>query len=191
MLEDKQIIDLYKSGNTEAIDILIERYKDSLYKFCYHLSPVRHDADDLFQDTWVKAVQHIETYDTGKRFNTWLFSICMNTYRDKYRKAKRWLDRVKVFFSNDEMQDEFDDMESPGIPVSEYMEIKEETKILRDSINSLDDTFRIPLILFYFKELSYEDISHILDIPEGTVKSRLNSGRAKLKKAMEVKGFGR
>lgn len=191
MLEDKQIIQLYTSGRTEVADILIERYKEPLYRFCLHLTFNRHDADDLFQDTWAKAIEKIYTFDTGRPFNTWLLSIAVNTYKDGYRKAKRWMNKFRILFQSEGETDELDRIRDPGPSLEEQAEDKELKNSLLASLKNLEDTYRIPLILYYYKELSYESIAEILNIPLGTVKSRLNNGKKKLKDIMEVKGIGR
>ena len=110
-------------------------------------------------------------------------------HRDRYRKAKRWLNKFMDFFSNEEKEAELSNVQSSGLSPDEQAVDNGLQKNLTDSINSLEDTFRIPIILFYFKELRYEDIAEILDIPSGTVKSRLNAGKSKLRKLMEVKNY--
>jgi len=190
MLEDKQLIQLYKAGNHEAVHILIERYKSSLYKFCYHLVLNNHDADDLFQDTWVKAIKLFYSYEDSNQFKAWLFKITLNTYRDRYRKAKRWLNRIKTVFVTEEHENEIAEVEGTDRTVEEQIVDKELKDSLKDAVNKLNDTLRIPIMLFYFKELSYENIADILEIPVGTVKSRLNAGKAKLREIMEVKEIG-
>lgn len=191
MLEDKQIIQLYKSGQTDFLEMLIDRHKNSLYKFCYHLSSNRFDADDLFQDTWARVIHNINSFDEEKPFCNWLFSIALNSYRDRYRKAKRWLHKLKDFFSNEEKEAELSNLPSSSTSPDEQAVDNELKSNLVCCINSLEDTFRIPIILFYFKQLRYEDIAQILDIPVGTVKSRLNAGKSKLRKLMEVSNFER
>jgi len=65
-LEDKDLIKLYKSGQQAVMEILVERYKNPLYKLCYHLASNRYDTDDLFQETWVRVVKNINSYDEDK-----------------------------------------------------------------------------------------------------------------------------
>ncbi|RCX07342.1 RNA polymerase sigma-70 factor (ECF subfamily) [Anaerobacterium chartisolvens] len=189
MLEDKQIIKLCKSGYIDMLEILIDRHKDSLYKFCYHLSQNKLDADDLFQDTWVRTMQSIASCDEERAFSNWLLSIALNAYRDRYRKTKRWLNKLTDFFSNEEKEAALHNAPSHAPPSDEQAVDNELREHLVHCINLLDDTFRIPVILFYFKQMRYEDIAEILDIPVGTVKSRLNSGKSKLRKLMEVEYF--
>jgi RNA polymerase sigma-70 factor (ECF subfamily) len=189
VLEEKQMLKLYRTGHTELLEQLIDLHKNSLYKFCYHLTSDKFDAEDLFQDTWARAIQCFDSFNEQKTFGNWLFSIALNAYRDRYRKRKRWLNRVLDFFSNDEKDTEL--MRVPDTePSPEQQVVGEELRSnIKACVNMLEDSFRIPLILFYFKQLRYEDISEILGIPVGTVKSRLNAGKAKLRKMLEVKGY--
>jgi len=185
MIENIELIQRIQSGQRDLIDILIDKYKNPFYKFCYHLTSNRYDADDLFQETWMKVVKNINLCNKDKQFEPWLYSIALNLYKDKYRKSKRWLNRIKEYFDTEVKDHEIELIDS-GEPLPEdkllYNEQKDQ---LKECINKLDDSFRIPIILFYFRELSYDDISEILALPLGTVKSRLSSGRKKLMKLME------
>lgn len=180
-----ELIKLYKNGSNEAFEAIIEKYKNPLYKFCCRLTLKSYEADDLFQDTWVKAVKKINTYDESKKFETWLFTIAVNTYKDLYRRAK-----IKLkfsFLSKDGDDEKIKFVQSDEPPLEEQVEKKDIKEKLKRNIQKLDDIYKIPLILFYFKEFSYDDISQILKIPVGTVKSRLNYAKKKLREVMEVK----
>jgi RNA polymerase sigma-70 factor (ECF subfamily) len=180
-MTDNELIQRCKSGQTELMDILIERYKTALYTMCRKLTMNAVDADDLFQDTWIKAVRNIERFEPGKNFATWLFTICVNLYRDKYRRKKRWMKRVKSYFSSAELERETAEIKS-DLPDTDEEVIENEMKtMLQNSIDRLDDIYRIPLLLYYYRELSVAEVSGILEIPEGTVKSRLAAARQKLK----------
>lgn len=191
MLEDEQIIKVYISGNRDAIEILMDRYKEPLYRFCYHLTSNKNEAEDLFQDTWLKVINKIVFFDVDRKFSTWLYSITLNLYRDKYRKAKRWLNRIRFMFTYEDGNDEVESLKSSDKSMEERLVAEEEKQTIRCAINSLKDVYRIPLILFYYKDMSYEDISNILEIPIGTVKSRLNYGKKLMKETLEVTTIGK
>lgn len=188
-MEDSDLIKLYKSGQQDAVEILIERYKNSLYKLCCHLTLNRYDADDLFQETWVRLVKNICYYDEIKPFAAWLYSICTNLYKDRYRSKKRWLSKIKDYFTNDKKEEEMDNIAADSSLPDEQIIDKYNSDVIRKCVNMLDDTYRLPIILYYFKELSYSDVALVLDIPLGTVKSRLSMGKKKLKQLMEVEHF--
>jgi RNA polymerase sigma-70 factor (ECF subfamily) len=190
ILEDRDIIKRYLAGQMDIIDILVDKYKNPLYKLCHHLAREGPDADDLFQETWIRAIKRVRLYDSDKPFLPWLCAICTNLYRDNYRMRKRWLSRVREYFSGEEKEA---DMESAGnqspLLEDELME-KLDRECVRRFVDKLDDMYRLPVILYYFKEIDYADIASVLNIPMGTVKSRLYGAKQRLRKLMEVEQYG-
>jgi RNA polymerase sigma-70 factor (ECF subfamily) len=190
-LEDKEIIQRYISGQSDIIDVLVDRYKNPLFRLCCHLASNSVDADDLFQETWIKAVKNIKLYDAEKSFGPWIYAICTNLYKDRYRVKKRWVNRIKEYFSNEEKDAEMESADNKVLPPEEQLMEKYDREAIRSYVNMLDDIYRLPLILYYFKEIDYVDIGNILSIPLGTVKSRLYGAKQKLRKMMEVERFER
>lgn len=186
MLDDSTVISRFQAGQFELCDILVDRYKEPLYSFCRKLTGSRIEADDLFQDTWVKAIRNLHRCDPEKRFINWLFTICINLYRDRYRKLSRWLKVIKSHLSSEHLDTDLAGIESPDAGPGDNALKNEQEKILRRALNSLKDSFRIPLILFYYRDFSHEEIADILAIPKGTVKSRLAAARSHLKKLVEA-----
>lgn len=154
----------------------ITKYSLDLTRLCLSLCANRTDADDLFQDTWYKAMKNYSKYNRALPFDKWLFAICVNTYKNNVKLA---FNRRNVSFANDEEKMRF--MNSiPDITdknCDDYI-------MLHTSIQKLDKKRRIVLVLFYFKDYSIKEISEILKIPEGTVKSRLYSAKSELKRSM-------
>lgn len=186
MLDDSTVISRCQAGQVELIDILVDRYKKPLYSFCCKLAGNRSQADDLFQDTWVKAIRNIHLCAADKRFINWLFTICINLYRDRFRKYSRWLKVVKSYLSSEHMETEMVNVESKDEgPEEKTLKNQQETAV-RNALAKLKDIWRIPMILYYYREFSQAEISEMLEIPVGTVKSRLAAGRNHLKKIMEV-----
>lgn len=186
MLDDHTVISRCQAGQIESSDVLVERYKKPLYSFCCKLAGNRGEAADLFQDTWVKAIGNIRRYKPGNRFINWLFTICINLYRDRYRKFSRRLKLVKPYLSNEHMEREIAGVESKNAGPHERAVKMEQETALRHALAKLKDRLRIPLILYYYREFNLDEISGMLKIPKGTVKSRLAAGRGHLKKIMEV-----
>jgi RNA polymerase sigma-70 factor (ECF subfamily) len=170
----------------DVMEIMIERYKTPLYRFCHHLTSNKYDCEDLFQETWVRVVKNINSFDQDKNFETWLCTIAVNCYKDRYRRSKRWLNRIKDYFTNEDKEQEMENAASLDPSPEEQIVAVEMRESLREQINKLDDIYKLPIILFYFKNMCHNDISEVLGIPVGTVKSRLNTGRSKLKAMMEV-----
>ncbi len=185
MLEDRDIILRCRDGQTDRIDILVDRYKTPLYTLCRKLTKDPGDADDLFQDTWVKAMRHIGQCDPERKFSTWLYTICLNRYRDRYRRGKRWLARIKEYSSTDAKELEMDQVPAGNPSPEDDVITGERESVVRRALDSLEDKLRLPILLFYFQEMSLAEIGGILGIPEGTVKNRMFLGRKKLEAILE------
>ncbi len=188
-LDDVKTIYEIRKGRTYHIAILVDRYKDRLYSLCYHLENNRSDVDDLFQDTWIKAISKLEQYDVTKPFWTWLASIAVNTYRDKYRRLKK---KLAIFYhwskgNENHMEIVFEQVQSNEPDPQTSLVNSEFREKLIDSLAELDDKYRIPLILQYYRDMKYEDIANALNISIGTVKSRINEAKKRLRKVLEVK----
>jgi len=191
MLDDSTLISRCQAGQLELMDLLVDRYKKPLYSFCCKLARNRGQADDLFQDTWIKALKNIRHCMADKRFINWLFTICINLYRDRSRKYFRWLKIVKPYLSTEQMETELAQVETNEAgPEEKTFKNAQETAV-RNALAAVKDIWRIPLILYYYREFSLAEISEMLEIPEGTVKSRLAAGRNHLKKIMEVTDYER
>jgi RNA polymerase sigma-70 factor (ECF subfamily) len=186
MLDDSIVISRCQAGQIELMDILVDRYKKPLYSFCCKLARNRGQADDLFQDTWIKVLKSIHHCMGDKRFINWLFTICINLYRDRFRKYSRWLKIVKWYPSAGHMEAEMEKVESNVAGPEEKTFKNEQETAVRNALAAVKDIWRIPLILYYYREFSLAEIAAMLEIPEGTVKSRLAAGRNHLKKIMEV-----
>lgn len=185
-MDDRTVISRCQAGQLELMDILVDRYKKPLYSFCFKLARNRSQADDLFQDTWIKALKNIHRCAADKRFINWLFTICINLYRDRFRKYSRWLKIVKSFPSTEHMETEMSKVETNEAGPEEKTFKNQQETTVRNALATVKDIWRIPLILYYFREFSLAEISEMLGIPGGTVKSRLAAGRNHLKKIIEV-----
>lgn len=185
-MDDCTVISRCQAGQLELMDILVDRYKKPLYSFCCKLARNRSQADDLFQDTWIKAPKNIQHCAADKRFINWLFTICINLYRDRFRKYSRWLKIVRSYPSTGHMEAEMVEVESNETGPEEKTFKNEQEIAVRKALAAVKDIWRIPLILYYYREFSLAEIAEMLEIPRGTVKSRLAAGRNHLKKIMEV-----
>jgi len=162
-------------GMGTLINQYIQQYGKRLYGFCLYLCKSVHDAEDLYQETWLKVVKSIDRYDPQKEFEPWLTTICVNTYRNMLRKLSRspFFDQ---FTSNEEKDDFF--AQCAVIESTDY-------SWLHEMIDQLPEKLRLTLILYYFREMSVESTAKVLNIPNGTVKSRLSKARKMLKEALE------
>lgn len=156
------------------IDQYIRQYGKRLYGLCMTLCANSHEAEDLYQDTWLKVIKSISQYDPNREFEPWLTKICVNTYRNSLRR----LLNSPIFngFSNDkEKEDVFNRLQT--VETKDYSPLYE-------AIDRLPDKHRTTVILFYFQEMDVASTAQILGVPPGTVKSRLNKARQLLKEAL-------
>lgn len=148
---------------------LVEAHYQPLYRYAYRLSGSAADAEDLTQEAFGKAVERLGQLRDPAKARHWLFRIVRNAYLHAVRDAKR-ARAVPLDSVGDVPADAADE---PPLAV--------DPDRLQAALNELDESFRTPLILFYFDEFSYRDIADQMDLPIGTVMSRLARGKAYLR----------
>lgn len=158
---------------------------DALYNFAYHLAYNEEDANDLVQETYLKAYRFIDSYDAGTNAKAWLFKILKNAFINEYRKKSKqptkvdYEDFIGYQDSDDRSSVEFVDLRQE---IFQGMIGDEVTKAL----NSLPVDFRTVVLLCDVEGFSYEEIAKITDIPIGTVRSRLHRARNMLKEQLKT-----
>lgn len=153
------------------IDEYIAQYGRRLFGLCMTLCTNVFDAEDLYQETWLKVCSKISRYDPKRPFEAWLTGICVNTYRDQLRRKRR--NPIFEGFTTTE--------EKEGIIGSVRTEEKTDFSEIHEAIKQLPSKLRITVILFYFYSMSEKEVAFSLQIPLGTVKSRLNKAKKLLK----------
>ena len=157
-------------------DEYVARYSRYLSKFCIKLCGDLDDADDLFQDTWMRALQHFDAYDPDKSFQTWLFTICINIFRNTQKRKSHTSHRR---FSSTEEKERF-----LNTIAQDEQDIDERLDLHR-ALSSLPAKYREVLSLYYLREFKGREIAAILGVPEGTVNSRLHHAKKLLKRRLE------
>ncbi len=158
-------------------------HADALYNFAYHLTYRESYAQDLVQDTFLKAYRFIESYKQGTNAKAWLFRILKNGFINDYRKKSRQPNQVEL-----EEFNTFDETHDQGRV--QHIDLRDEIfqDMLGDeitqAINELPVDFRTVILLCDVEGFSYEEIANILEIPIGTVRSRLHRGRKMLKEKL-------
>jgi RNA polymerase sigma-70 factor (ECF subfamily) len=166
---------------------------DALYNFAYHLTYNEDDANDLVQDTYFKALRFMNKYEVGTNPKAWLFTILKNAFINEYRKKSKQPNKVDYEEIVNFHQEE------EGTNYSSYMDLRVEMfeNMMGDevtiAINDLPEDFRTVILLCDIEGFTYEEIAAIIDIPLGTVRSRLHRARnllkEKLKKYAETLGY--
>jgi RNA polymerase sigma-70 factor (ECF subfamily) len=176
-LTDEEIASRVQKGDTEAFGVLVERYGPKLVRYARTFLFGTQDAEDLVQDTFIKAYSNINSFDATRKFSSWIYRIAHNEFVNALKKRAR---RPIVSIDTDAFLPQ---LVSPGAPEKDYDEhlLREG---LRDSLGQLAPKYREILALFYFDELDYKEIADILHIPISTVGVRIHRAKAALKKTI-------
>jgi len=173
-----------KNGDKEAFDILVQRYREPLFRFVYHNLRQREEAEDITQESFVRAYLSLRQLKDNRLFKIWLFKIALNLIRDNKRSAKR-----KPTVSLDSLGEEQDPLLKGEEAADDSLERKELLERLEKEINSLPEELKEVIILRDLQGFSYEEIASLLRCPLGTVKSRLfNARRILREKLLDVLG---
>lgn len=171
-------------NNEEIFDKELLPHIDALKTFAFHLAFNENDANDLVQETYMKAYRFIDKYHQGTNAKAWLFKICKNAYINHYRKRSKRPTRVD--FEDIVTYHDSDDSKVPG-----YLDLREELfdQMMGDevtiAINALPIDFRTVVLLCDIEGFTYEEIAKIIDVPIGTVRSRLFRARNMLKEKLK------
>lgn len=168
--------------NVAELEECIRLYGKEIYSFCRQLTNSKPDADDLYQDTFLKAVEVIEQIQPESNPKSYLLSITVRLWKNKKRKFA-WRNRIAGMESLTEEKQ--DCSQGEACSTEEQVLEKEQAVILRRKISELGEKYRMPVYLYYMEELSIQETAKILKIPKGTVKSRLSKARELLRKKLE------
>jgi RNA polymerase sigma-70 factor (ECF subfamily) len=168
--EELKIIERVQQGDTKAFSYLVGKYQDVVFSIALKVLRNREDAEEIAQETFIKAYRSISSFRGRAKFSTWLFSIAYNTCITSVRKKKirtKSIDEVQV---NDEEED-WDEFE-----LSE----EERSRMLEISLKRLPEDEYTLILLFYYQEMGIEDVSRIMGLSESNVKVKLFRTRKKL-----------
>lgn len=178
-LTDEQLIAEFQKEDIEAFNELVRRYKDKLVNFLYRYTGNRDESEDLAQDTFLKLYKSKHLYREIAKFSTWFYTIAINIAKTNSRKSKKY-NSISISDYDPENEKDFDlvsDVRGPDVNSNAAIE----NQYIQDAINSLDEHFKEVIMLRDIQDFEYEEITKILNLPLGTVKSRINRGREKLK----------
>lgn len=178
----KRILQVLK-GDQDAYGEIVEIYKDKVYQICYRMLGNRHEAEDIAQDAFIRAYININSFNIDLKFSTWLYRIATNLCIDRIRKKKPdyYLDAEVAGTDGLTMYSQISS--KSDMPEKELESLELEESIQRE-ILKLPDKYRSVIVLKYIEELSLIEISEILNLPIGTVKTRIHRGREALRKQL-------
>lgn len=178
---DEQLLSAHRSGDTRAFPQLVKRYERELYLFLVRFLGDRAAAEDVFQEAFLQVHQSAEQFDATKRFRPWLFTIAANKGRDLMRsQARRPTSPLQASMSpGDEDSGEYIDLMRAAAELpDEPLQRAELSSAVQKTVAAMPAHLREILLLSYFHGFAYKQIGDILDIPLGTVKSRLHAAVA-------------
>jgi len=180
-LSDKDILFNLVDEDIESYSILVDRYKNRLLNFVYRFVKDFDVAEDIVQETFLRVYRKRHNYKAIANFSTWLFTIAGNLAKSELRRRKRW-----KFFSLDAYNDNEKKFELPdnGIKPDRAASVSILDENIQNAIDKLQDKYKESLILRDIEGMSYKQIADITRVPVGTVKSRVNRARKKLRKKL-------
>lgn len=167
-------------GDQSAYGEIVEIYKDKVYQLCYRMLGNRHEAEDMAQEAFIRAYVNISRFNINLKFSTWLYRIATNLCIDRIRKKKPdyYLDAE---VSGTDGLTMYSQVAADTALPEEDLESLELQETIQREISKLPEKYRSVIVLKYIEELSLNEISEILDIPLGTVKTRIHRGREALR----------
>lgn len=172
-----------KKGDQNAFGEIVEIYKNKVFQLCYRMLGNRQEAEDAAQEAFIRAFINIHTFKQELKFSTWLFRIATNLCIDRIRKKKPdyYLDAEVQGTEGLTMYSQV--ASSDPLPEAE-LESLELQETIQKEILKLPEKYRAVIVLKYIEELSLNEISEILDLPLGTVKTRIHRGREALRQQL-------
>jgi RNA polymerase sigma-70 factor (ECF subfamily) len=178
-IETEALIRRCQRGDQLAIEALIRRYQNYVYRLCYLVMRAEQDAEDMTQETFIRACRALPRFEIreGISFEAWLYRIAVNCCRSRMRRrwyqVLPWPDPTPRLIAEPEAQPD------------RMLEQSEWRNEILEAVHSLGDKHRLVVILRYYAGLSNEEVARALDIPSGTVRSRLHTARQRLKVVLE------
>jgi RNA polymerase sigma factor (sigma-70 family) len=192
-LEDAQVVNSLVrrciAGDAVAWEEIVQRYNRRIYNICYRFSGSSDDAQDLTQEVFIKMYRTLSSYDIERgAFMTWVTTMTRNLLVDHFRKTKQ----ERLTDSMDATASEHED----SMPLSEQIpdkqpapdtkvQSRETGEVVHEALQKLSPELREAVILRDLQDMDYRDIAAVLRVPEGTVKSRINRGRAELARLLQ------
>lgn len=183
-MSDAQVVEQILNGDTGAFEVLILKYQSQIFYSAMNIVKNREFAEDICQDAFLKAYEKLDTLQDKEHFYPWLKRITVNLALNHYERGKRVVD-----VENEDSDYDYFERLSTGECPEDFIIKDELKKYVRLFVDALPDRLRSVVILREVEDLSYEEISDILKIPLGTVRSRLFNARQIIKDRLVKQGL--
>ena len=174
---DAELVHRYLAGDPRGFELLVERHRSRVYHLCLRVLGDAEDALDASQDAFVSALRNLDRFREDAAFTTWLHRIAVNASYDLLRKRRR-APMLHV------VGEDGDQLAEPGPPVPDHADEVVGSLDAGAALALVPEEFRVALVLADVQDVAYDEIAQILDVPVGTVKSRVHRGRIALARAM-------
>ena len=183
-LSDEDLMEHFQAGYEQAFNILVSRFKDRLHNFLYRYTHNHQDCEDLVQETFLRVYRSKDSYERIAKFSTWMYTIALNLAKSLYKKKQR-MTTVTIHEDESDPDDQPMKLEDTNILPDDSLHEKMCMNELEEALKELNEDFREVVVLRDIQQLAYDEIAEITDLPMGTVKSRINRGRAQLQDLLE------
>lgn len=185
-MDEKALVQRAAEGDSAAFETLVERYQQQVFNLALRMVNSRADAEDLAQEAFIRAWRALPSFHQSAQFSTWLYRLTSNICIDFLRAQKR-RKVVSLTMLQDDEDKQWDLPDGDPLPEQRMID-REEREALGRAFRALDPDYRQVLTLRIVNGCSYQEIGEILNLPEGTVKSRLSRAREQLRKKMNASG---
>ncbi|GMU87571.1 MAG: RNA polymerase sigma24 factor [Ignavibacteriales bacterium] len=182
LTDEELILEFQQQDTVRAFEILVQRYKNPLTNFVFRYLGDSEATADVVQETFIKVYRNKHTYKTIAKFSTWVYTIAGNLAKTELLKKKR---RRIVSINSYGDENETMDLPDSGHTPDTLTDSGIMDTMIQDALMQLNEVYREAVILRDIQELSYEEIAELLKLEVGTVKSRINRGRARLKELLK------
>ncbi len=184
-----QLVRRCASGDAVAWEEIVQRFHRRIYNVCYRFAGSADDAEDLTQEVFIKVFRTVSSFDGDKAsFNTWVTTVARNLLVDHFRKTRndRATDSIDALQGADEDGPTLADrLASDGPSAQAHVESRERREMVHRALQQISPDLREAVILRDLQDMDYREIAQVLKVPEGTVKSRINRGRAELARLLQ------
>lgn len=192
-MEDVQVVAMLVrrciAGDSAAWEEIVQNYNRRIYNICYRFAGSSDDAEDLTQDVFIKMYRTLSTYDPSKgAFVTWVTTITRNLLVDHFRKSKQDRQTDSIDTAASEHEDVLplsERIQDQSAPPDAHVRSREVSEQVHAALGKLSPELREAVILRDLQDMDYREIAAVLRVPEGTVKSRINRGRAELARLLQ------
>ncbi len=177
---DEVLMNRAQIGDVRAFAELVQRYKDPMYNLAYRMLRDRQEAEDIAQETFLHVFRALNRFQTGERFSPWVYRIATNLCLDKLRRNKGM--SISLDAPMGPESDVYLQVADPGDGPDAALELSELRDDVQRAVDALPERYRTIVILRHLHDRSYEEIAEIVDLPLGTVKTRLFRAREILRR---------